>query len=96
MCIRDRYYPLLKDVIVVDEANNHYIHVFMGWENGHFFHRTLIHIQVRSDRKVHVLTNNTDTLIEEDLEAAGLLKTEIICGRNIPVKEAKQVLGLAA
>lgn len=90
------YYPLLKDTIIIDEAQDHYIHIFMGWEEEQFFYRTLIHIQVRDDGKIHILTNNTDTLIEEDLMEAGITKSSILCGYDIPPEEVKTTLGVAA
>lgn len=70
-------YPHYKDLIIADDSQNHFVHIFTGWEKGDYFYDVLIHLALDDD-KVFVYENNTDVPIEEWLVSAGILMEDIV------------------
>lgn len=73
-----KHYPHSRDVVVIDEKQQHFVHIFTGIEDGTHFHQTLFHIEVTEDAKVWIHQNNTDVPVEEALAQKGILQADII------------------
>lgn len=81
----NEYYPNYKDLIIVDEEQNHFIHIFTGWEKGEFFYDVLMHLSIEED-KVMIYENNTDVPLEEDLVQYGIEGEDILIKSKTPLE----------
>ena len=82
------YEPSEGEVIaetVFDEERGHYELLCVGWEEGHYVHDTLIHIDIRGE-KVWIQCNETNLLIGEELVKAGVPRQQIVLGFQPPYK----------
>lgn len=83
----NEHYPYYKDLIIMDEAQNHFIHIFTGWEEGDFFYDVLMHLAIEED-KVMIYENNTDVPLEENLVQYGISEKDILMKRKTPLAMA--------
>ncbi len=65
--------------LIVDEKNDRYLVVSIGWDNERRVHGCLIHIDI-IDGKIWIQKDNTDSAIARELEKAGIPKKEIVLG----------------
>lgn len=70
-------YPYYKDLIIADDVQNHFVHIFTGWEKGDYFYDVLIHLALEEE-KVVIYENNTDIPMEEWLVNEGILLEDIV------------------
>ena len=73
----NRYFPLLKDHIIIDETNSHFIHLLMGWKKKEYIYTALRHIEVKADGKVIIHKNNVDKPLEVELVKLGIPESAI-------------------
>lgn len=81
----NEYYPHYKDLLVIDEVQNQYIHIFTGWRKGEYFYDILIHLAIEAG-KVIIYENNTDVPIHDCLIAAGISAADIRVQSQIPLE----------
>lgn len=74
-------YPHYKDLIITDDAQNHFVHIFTGWDKGDYFYDVLIHFAIEGE-KVVVYENNTDIAMEEWLVDSGIKLEDIVSQRE--------------
>ncbi|MEL7122616.1 MAG: element excision factor XisI family protein [Bacteroidota bacterium] len=68
----NRYFPDLKDHLLIDVTGNQYIQLVMGWKNGNYLYQVLRHLEVSEDGKVIIHQNNVDKPLAEELIAQGI------------------------
>jgi hypothetical protein len=66
--------------LITDFTHHHYQVIKTGWHNNHFYHRIVIHFQIKPNGKVWLLVNNTDILLFDELMERGILKTDLVIG----------------
>lgn len=69
--------------VILDDANNRYMLVSIGWQDNHRVHHCVIHIDLIDD-KVWIQKDNTDLPIARELEQAGIPKSAIVLGFQQP------------
>jgi len=69
----------VKYKVVADKENRIYQVIFLGWENRKFHHGCVFHFDIIND-KIWIQVNNTDILVNEDLEKRGVKKEEMVIG----------------
>ena len=73
----------VKVELVLDEKNDRYLLVEIGWENGYRIYGTLLHLDL-IDHKIWIQHDGTEEGIANDLVAAGISKAHIILGFKAP------------
>lgn len=68
--------PDLQTELIIDEGNNHFILLDMGWQNEEFIHEWVFHIEIK-DNKVWIHEDVTDTNIAKQLIDAGIDESDI-------------------
>lgn len=68
----------LEVTMVCDHENGHYQIVHSGWRPTGYSFGCVLHIDLRADGKVVVRHNGTESMIGDDLHAAGVAKRDII------------------
>jgi len=81
----NEHYPYYKDLIIADEVQDHFIHIFTGWEKGEFFYDILMHLSIE-EGKVMIYENNTDTSLEEELIHYGIMEKDILIKSKMPLE----------
>ena len=66
-----------------DRKSDSYMLLRLGWEKNHRIHHAIIHLEIING-KIWIQENNTDQLIADQLEAAGVPKTDIVLGFQHP------------
>lgn len=69
--------------VVIDEANDHYLLVNVGWRNGRRVHGSLVHIDI-IDGKIWIQRDGTEQGIANELVEAGVPKDHIVLGFRAP------------
>lgn len=69
--------------LIMDEKNDHYLLLSIGWINQQRIHHCVIHLDI-IDGQVWIQANNTDKLIGEELITAGIDKNDIVLGLQPP------------
>ena len=69
--------------VVLDEANDHYLLVNVGWRNGRRVHGSLVHIDI-IDGKIWIQRDGTEQGIANELVEAGVPKDCIVLGFRAP------------
>lgn len=75
--------PDLKNEIIFDSENDHYLVVTIGWENEMPVRDCLFHIDI-IDGKVWIQEDNTDSDIADILVDEGISKLDIVLGFQSP------------
>ncbi|MEL6721394.1 MAG: element excision factor XisI family protein [Bacteroidota bacterium] len=73
----NRYFLNLKDYIIIDEQQVHFIHLLMGWNEGQYIYQALRHIEIKEDRSIIIHQNNVDKPIDLELIELGIPISEI-------------------
>ncbi len=80
-------YPRSSDTCdyrtLYDRKSDSYLFLRIGWEKNHRIHHAIIHLEIING-KVWIQENNTDLPIADDLEEAGIPKTDIVLGFQHP------------
>ncbi len=66
-----------------DRKSDSYMFLRIGWEKNHRIHHAIIHLEIING-KIWIQENNTDLPIADDLEEAGIPKTDIVLGFQHP------------
>jgi XisI protein len=66
-----------------DRKSDSYLFLRIGWEKNQRIHHAIIHLEIING-KVWIQENNTDLPIADDLEEAGIPKTDIVLGFQHP------------
>lgn len=75
--------PHLRDRSVFDRRSDNYLIVREGWEGPRRVDCNVVHLEIIND-KIWIQVDNTDQAIARQLEAAGVLKSEIVLGFQPP------------
>ena len=75
--------PNLKNEIIFDSENDHYLVMTIGWDNEIPVRDTVFHIDI-IDSKIWIQEDNTDSDIATILTDAGILKSDIVLGFQSP------------
>ncbi len=73
----------IKKEMVIDEKNDRYIVMMVGWEGPQRVHGALIHVDV-IDGKIWIHRDGTEDGIAGELEEAGVPKSDIVLGFHEP------------
>lgn len=73
--------------VIADDKQDRYCLLRFGWENKKWTHHCLFHFDI-VDGKIMVQQNWTDLKIEEELEALGVKKSDIVPGLWSSIFEA--------
>ena len=81
----DRYVgsPELRNEIIFDSENDHYLVINIGWEGEKHVRNCLFHIDIK-DGKVWIQEDNTDSDIADILVDEGISKSDIVLGFHSP------------
>jgi hypothetical protein len=71
---------------VFDSRRHHYELVHVGWEDYHRVHGSVIHVDIKPDRKIWIQHDGTESGIVDDLLAAGVPKDKIVLAFYSPGK----------
>lgn len=66
-----------------DRKSDSYLLLRLGWEKNRRIHHAIIHLEI-INHKIWIQENNTDLLIADELEEAGVPKTDIVLGFQHP------------
>lgn len=81
-----QYKPSIGEIdveLVLDEVNDHYEMLYIGWEGPKRVHGTVIHLDIR-DKKIWLHHDGTESGVANDLIAAGIPRSDIILGWQEP------------
>ena len=73
----------LEYKLIFDRERDSYGLVSIGWNNAARIHHFVIHLEIIGG-KVWIQEDNTDLVIAEDLERAGIPKGDIVLGFHPP------------
>lgn len=82
----------MKSEFVNDSHGGHFEILRTGWQNGLRVHASVVHVDVR-DGKVWIEQDGTDRPVAEELERAGIPKSDIVLAFHPP--ELRQYTGYA-
>ncbi len=77
--------------IVTDDKNGHYQVVVSGWRATGYTYGCILHIDLTEDAKVVVCHNGTESMIGDELHAAGIAREDIILA--FMSRQAQQAAG---
>ncbi|MEK7254740.1 MAG: element excision factor XisI family protein [Bacteroidota bacterium] len=66
--------------VIIDTQHNHFQLTRIGWHDRKYNFYVLMHLSIKPDGKVWIQKNNTEILIDEDLERRGIPKSEMVLG----------------
>ena len=69
----------VKVQILADKENHHYQLLRVGFKGDKFVHLVVFHFDIINE-KIWTQVNNTDILVNEDLEKRGVKKEEMVIG----------------
>jgi ABC-type proline/glycine betaine transport system substrate-binding protein len=75
--------PGIEVELVFDADNDRYLLLDIGWEGKKRVHHCIFHFDIK-DGKIWLQENNTDAEVDEELEAMGISKQEIVVGFHHP------------
>jgi len=67
----------LRTELVVDEHQNHFEVISVGWDGEERIHHSVLHVDI-IDGKVWIQNNNTDRQIGKELVEAGIPREDIV------------------
>ena len=83
----------IEKELVVDEKNDRYLVMMIGWEGPRRVHGALIHADI-IDGKIWIHRDGTEDGIAGELEEAGVPKSDIVLGFHEP--DVRPYTGYAA
>ncbi len=80
----------LKDLLIVDKVQQHYMILRTGWDTPkEFSNYIVIHFCIKQDTgKIWLLENNTDNPITNELVMRGIPPSQIVLGFHQPIFRA--------
>ncbi|MEM1328458.1 MAG: element excision factor XisI family protein [Bacteroidota bacterium] len=73
----NRYFPNLRDYVIVDETQAHFIHLLMGWKEKKYIYEALRHVEIKADSNIIIHQSNVDKPLHLDLIDLGIDATHI-------------------
>ncbi|MEN0050457.1 MAG: element excision factor XisI family protein [Bacteroidota bacterium] len=73
----NRHFPNLKDYIIVDEEQVHFIHLLMGWKKDQYIYQALRHIEIKADGGLIIHQANIDKPLDTELINLGISASNI-------------------
>jgi hypothetical protein len=71
----------IYEQLILDHENRHYLILWLGFnKNGSFIDKVILHFEVKSDGKIWVLANWTETDVAEELMQRGVAVSDIVLG----------------
>lgn len=70
--------------VIIDEERGHYLLFSVGWGHNRWEYVPFVHLDVRSDAKVHIRHDGTDLKIAERLVEIGIEKRDIVLAFQSP------------
>ncbi|HAX79850.1 MAG TPA: XisI protein [Cyanobacteria bacterium UBA11372] len=80
---KNRQNSNLETFLIVDETNNHYIWMNLGWEKDERITGITVYVRIR-DRKFWIEEDWTEDGIASDLMSAGVPKEDIVLAFHHP------------
>lgn len=77
---------------MIDPVGDHYLAMQMGWVNRHRVRGPFVHLDIING-KVWIQFDGTDRPVADELEAAGIPKSDIVLGDKPP--DVRQYTGYA-
>lgn len=77
---KEKNIPGIDFQLVIDKNNNHYQLVESGWYEKTYIYNVVFHFQIKSNGKIWLLANNTDTPVAEELIKRGIPATDMVIG----------------
>jgi len=74
--VKSSHGKIVKEAIV-DPTKDHYEVIHVGWDGPRRIHGTVIHIDI-IDGKIWVQCDNTNRPVVDELEAAGIPRSDIV------------------
>lgn len=71
--------PEIESRLLIDEGENNFLLMNVGWSNRRYHHGIVFHFEIKNE-KVWLLKNNTDTDIGTKLSELGIPKSDIVLG----------------
>ena len=72
VALPSHHFPNIQDILVVNEAKNHFILLSNGWKNDSYIHQIVFHLELKSTGEIWILENRTDVLIDKELISNGI------------------------
>ena len=76
-------YGDMRDHRIFDREADSYAIITQGWDGPRRIHNIVVHLEIING-KIWIQENNTEQLIADQLEAAGVPKTDIVLGFQHP------------
>ena len=73
----------IETQIICDKIHDHYLLLRTGWDGEKRKHNCIFHFDIKGD-KIWIQENNTDIEVDQELEAMGISKQEIVVGFHHP------------
>jgi hypothetical protein len=73
----------IQDRLLFDLQNDSYAVIAEGWDGEERVHFVVAHLEIING-KIWIQADNTDVVIARELEAAGVLKSDIVLGFRPP------------
>jgi hypothetical protein len=82
--LADRYNTIdgvkLEYQAIADHARGHFQLVKLGWIDQQYIHAVLMHFDVKSNGKVWIQLNDTETLVAQELMEQGIKQSDLVLG----------------
>jgi hypothetical protein len=75
--------PGVEIEIIIDDKNDRYLLLDVGWRGTHRIHHCIFHFDIKDD-KIWLQENNTDRDVDKDLVQMGISPQEIVIGFHHP------------
>ena len=85
--------PDLRNEIIFDNKNDHYLVISIGWEGEKHVRDCLFHIDI-IDGKVWIQEDNTDSDIADILVDEGIAESDIVLGFQSPAMRRMSSLAI--
>jgi hypothetical protein len=76
--------PADATIKILDEAGGHYLLFNNTWKDGRRYYGCFLHIDMYPDGKIWIQHDGTDLNIADQLQEAGVAKSEIVLGFHSP------------
>lgn len=83
----NKMYPYLRELLLVDDQQQHFVLFTMGWNKKRYVHQTTFHLEVKATGEIWIHQNNTDVPVEHILIEKGISKAQIKISRSLAEKE---------
>lgn len=91
----DRKDDPVKNQIIIDEQNGHYLLFMNGWDDEDRYYACLVHIEVKNNGRVWVHEDRTDHIVVDKLLDRGVLKKDMVIGFHPPIMRGDTEFALA-